>query len=360
MAKILKFSNKLICVTFILAITLGFATIVRGTKDLVLLFFATLAGIDFCQSSVSFLSKRVAVLLVYCFASYGYFFDLFWKKTPLHFIGIVFLGIGIGGIFYVTSKELSWQFCAAANHKHRKIVLYILATIPFLCWLFNLYTAWSNIICNLLLMFVGLILCLVLPKEHKEAIIPNIEHKTHTKNRRKISVFFFMIASSCSLTWTIINQNSFIFQYSQLNIMLLAGIILGPSIILALVSKKGIYSGCVLLIFMSEISLMCISLYSHMAYGPLLGFIGFGLLITSTLTLCPILTYYMLGPTDFSNNYARVIKSLFMGFAPSFLLSKCPLYIINSPEFIFAVIFLLLGSFFAVFSAWNNRLVLLK
>ena len=361
MAKSSQNINNLICLLLICSVSTSFLTIASETKDITILLIAAFIGVDFCQSAKNFINERILLFCLYTFCLYGYFCDFFWKGTPLHFINIIFLGIGSGGIFYMYLSSFFYGFCNPQKTASNKFFLLTSLVFPPLCIFLSYYVIYSNIVSVLLLSIIGLVSCYMLSNSAKNiSWIYHIEHKTHKRNRIKISIFFFMIAVSSSLIWVINAQNQPLQSPVQHFTILLAGISVGPIITLLLVNKKGVYSGCILLIFLSEISLMCTTLYSHMTYGPLIGIFSQGFLLTAILTLCPILTYYMLGPHNFFDNFAKVIKAVVIGFLPILPLSSAPLEVINSTEITLATIFLLLCGFFTVFSAWSHRLVLLK
>ena len=361
MAKNNQNANNIICLALVCAISMSFFVIVSGVKELTFLLISAFVGVDFCQSAKTFLRERALAFCLYAFSLYGYFCDLSWKETPLHFISIVFLGIGIGGLLYVLLSSFFYGFCTPQKTISKKYYLLGSIVFPSFCIFLSFYVRYSSIVSVVLLSMLGLIGCYILSNSNMTRTSEFFEeHKVHKRNRLKISIFFLIISVSSSLIWAINAQNQPFQDPAQYTTILLTGISVGPIVTLFLVNKKGVYSGCIWLIFLAEISLMCTTLYRHMAYGPMIGTFTQGFLLTSTLTLCPILTYYMLGPHSFFDNFAKVIKSLIIGYLPILPLSTAPLVFINSTEITLATIFLLLGGFFTVFSAWSHRLVLLK
>lgn len=179
----------------------------------------------------------------------------------------------------------------------------------------------------------------------------------YLSNTFKLIVFFLIISFSTSATFALLfTQSSHVNFYK----FLLLGAIAGPIFSLIFVRQKGAYSGCVLLIFMSEIALICSSLYNDYYAANILSHCFLGSSLTSTLFLCPIITYYLRGQINFIKALPSMLLTVFFGLLlanPLFLLPK---ELLCSNTFVLSTISLLVASFFTVFSAWKHRLVLLK
>ena len=79
------------------------------------------------------------------------------------------------------------------------------------------------------------------------------------------------------------------------------------------------------------------------------------------LILLPILVYYLYGPTEFCERLAQVSLAFPIGLATFPLLSKTQLLDPLTVNYLtFAAMFLLMISFFIIFSAWKHRFILLK
>ncbi len=175
-------------------------------------------------------------------------------------------------------------------------------------------------------------------------------------NTIKLIIFFAIISFSISVIMTIISSSDQ--NYSHEFIFL--GTVLGPMVSLFFMYKKGIYNTCILLIFLTEVSLLCSSLYEDYFISNIIAPLFLGVSLTSTLVLCPVITYYLRGPIPFVKAFCAMIIVLFGGLLMANPLSLLPKEIVHSTFFVLTIISLLLGSFFAVFSAWRHRLVLLK
>ena len=85
------------------------------------------------------------------------------------------------------------------------------------------------------------------------------------------------------------------------------------------------------------------------------------LLLVLLLILLPILVYYLYGPTEFCERLAQVSLAFPIGLATFPLLSKTQLLDPLTVNYLtFAAMFLLMISFFIIFSAWKHRFILLK
>ena len=280
----------------------------------VLLLFS-MVGISFVTSCFNFIKHKATLILLSLMLSYGIFLLAYWQGTPLSLIGIAFLGLGLGGLMY-----------AILSFHTLSIIRRIFKNNPSLP-----------------------------PDLYVEK-----EPRKYKKNRTKMCIFFFIIFLSASVTWAIANAAEKWFLSERTSIIFAIGLIIGPFISTLLASKKGVYSSCVFLIFIAEVSLMCASLYSQFAFWSMIGNLTFGILITSSITICPLLTYYLMGPVSFHKNFSRVLIALLSGGFGLIPLSTLSPEVLMSTQFMMWAIISLLGAFFTLFSTWNHRFVLLK
>ena len=139
-------------------------------------------------------------------------------------------------------------------------------------------------------------------------------------------------------------------------------LILTASPILAsfVTERRGVFTGCVRLIFLCEMSILCIGILD----SPAAAAAGQAalLLATGSLTVVlPVLTFYLYGRSAFAESCSRVLFSLPLG-----LLISLP-YIheagsgsISPTEPAVFLLLLLSASFFCIFFAWKHRFVILK
>lgn len=175
-------------------------------------------------------------------------------------------------------------------------------------------------------------------------------------NKYKLLFFFGAISFSISVTMAITNVYT---HFSAWKIIIL-GAFLGPPIVLRFFHKKGIYNASVLIVFLLQTALICTSLYTNSTIAQIIASLTLGMSITSSMVMCPIITYYLRGPINFLKILPACILCYFLGLVLFNPLSIISANTITSNSVTLWTIVLLLCSFFTVFSAWRNRFVLLK
>ena len=184
--------------------------------------------------------------------------------------------------------------------------------------------------------------------------------------RSTCKVFCYTLILSLSLSLAL-----FLVTFSQRSALTLSGfttlqamypaLTAGPLCCAWFIERKGVYSGCVLLIFLTEITIMCFGFETPSLWSFHLGCLALGAALTLLLILLPILVYYLYGPTEFCERLAQVSLAFPIGLATFPLLSKTQLLDPLTVNYLtFAAMFLLMISFFIIFSAWKHRFILLK
>lgn len=168
-------------------------------------------------------------------------------------------------------------------------------------------------------------------------------------NTIKLIIFFSIISFSTS---SLIS--------SSIYPILTFGMLIGPLVTFLFLKKKGVYNSCVLIVFLLEMSLVTIGFYNHFPLAIYIGNLALGASLTSSMILCPIATYYLRGPTSFLRAFPVVTISFFAGFLLSNPIQQLPIDTLISSNFFLRLISLILIAFFAIFSAWKSRFVLLK
>lgn len=185
-------------------------------------------------------------------------------------------------------------------------------------------------------------------------------------------------------------------SFSGLPAMLLSGLTAAlPYLFLAaapvltalFMERKGVFSGCILLIFLCESAVLCLGSAGSAAGGfaesaawtvggvsggaaaadvgsRVLPLAGRGLLAAAAGCLpvvLPILTHYLYGSINFLESFGRLVF-----FLPAGLLASMPFcYLASEGELlpedpVIFLLFLLVMSFFCIFSAWKHRFIILK
>ncbi|MDY3239493.1 MAG: hypothetical protein SOW80_05185 [Anaerovoracaceae bacterium] len=160
-----------------------------------------------------------------------------------------------------------------------------------------------------------------------------------------------------------------------------------PVLTALFMERKGVFSGCVLLIFLCESAVLCLGSAGSAAGGfaesaawtvggvsggaaaaavgsRVLPLAGRGLLAAAAGCLpvvLPILTHYLYGSINFLESFGRLVF-----FLPAGLLASMPFcYLASEGELlpedpVIFLLFLLVMSFFCIFSAWKHRFIILK
>ena len=160
-----------------------------------------------------------------------------------------------------------------------------------------------------------------------------------------------------------------------------------PVLTALFMERKGVFSGCVLLIFLCESAVLCLGSAGSAAGGfaesaawtvggvsggaaaaavgsRVLPLAGRCLLATAAGCLpvvLPILNHYLYGSISFLESFGRLVF-----FLPAGLLASMPFcYLASEGELlpedpVIFLLFLLVMSFFCIFSAWKHRFIILK
>ena len=179
----------------------------------------------------------------------------------------------------------------------------------------------------------------------------------YKSNIIKIIYFLAIISFSISVTIASITTSHSGTFHKEFFVL---GALLGPMLSLILLRAKGLYSVCIMLIFVTELTLACANLYHDFHLGAILSNLALGTSITSTLFTSPIITHYLRGPISFHTAIILVITTIFAVFLMANPLTLFIPYVLTSPKFTLVILMLLACNFFVVFSIWKHRLVLLK
>ena len=160
-----------------------------------------------------------------------------------------------------------------------------------------------------------------------------------------------------------------------------------PVLTALFMERKGVFSGCVLLIFLCESAVLCLGSAGSAAGGfvgsaaglmggvsggaaaaavgsrvlPLAGRCLLAAAAGCLPVVLPILTHYLYGSINFLESFGRLVF-----FLPAGLLASMPFcYLASEGELlpedpVIFLLFLLVMSFFCIFSAWKHRFIILK
>ena len=223
---------------------------------------AFVIGVPFGSSCYSFLSMKKGLIINTLFTIYAMYLIFFWSRTPIEFIGAIILGISGGYLLTTLPYILVADFFPSEKASTLgKILLFSTSLTCFFFYALKPNIALLMAVSSISILSGSFFLFKTITKLKKAEItiqnqpLPPIpkETKRQRKNRIKISIFFLFIALSAGLTARIkyIAPQSEQANYSWL---LIAGLLLSPIITSLFINRKGIYSGCILLIFLAEFS----------------------------------------------------------------------------------------------------------
>lgn len=362
MAKDSIFSNNLMGYFFILFPAIAFLSFANTLPRFFCVIAASIIGISFSVSCFSYIRYKHIVSILFALSLSGFFITYYNQNNPLIFIGITLSALSLGGQIYGIFIE---QILIPRNddgaftspEKGFLISASVITAIGFSVLIRRAPFSFS-LTASLVLFFCALIS--IKEAKLRPFVYMDYKHKRHSRNKIKVILFFSIISISTAIVWTMATRNFPIQSNPAIVYYLFLGTILGPLLITTFVRLKGIYSGCVLLIFLAETALLFTTLYKHVSFLPAIGFLGIGLITTSTLCLCPLLTHYLFGPGAYYHDLSDCLLACLSGGLLLLPLSHLDEGIILSTQLTVTTIGMLLISFFALFSAWSHRLVLLK
>lgn len=331
-----------------------------------------IAGIPLALGCYTLLPFRLWTCLYVLLSCYGFFLFLYWENGFFASAGIFLNGLGCGGLAFILPANLvvSW-------FRYSKTLLlgavfsgaFALGSLWKILLERFTYPALSAAGCFMLL---GILLFLERPPQ----FLLQTEAQPSPASGRRLSrfylrstrkVFFYTLIVCFALGFGL-----FLVQSAPAAdklpavpaarpFFLFCGLITGPLLSGMFINRKGVYSGCILLIFLTEVTVMCFGFESGTFPVLQTGCFAAGAALGMLPVLLPILTYYLYGPAEFSRRLAQVLPAVPAGFAVIPLLARMRLTDPLTVNYlIFAAMFLLMISFFIIFSAWKHRFVLLK
>ncbi len=291
----------------------------------------------------------------------------YFPGSAASYISYILLGFCSGGFIFILPPNaiIGWFFFDKAKSIGSIISIGIILACAA-AYFFTVNPALSVVVSFISMVISSLIIVKTPPNITVDIFLDGTKH--NKKNRIKLSVFFFLISLSLTFAYRAGYTSAFgdfdesaALSENSFNIILtIISIALGPALSALFADKKGIYGGTVMLIFLSELSVMCMGFYSSSSIMGYIGNIAFGMAISSTLVICPLSVYYIMGSSSYNKNLGTI--STFIPLGAAFLLpygglSSEELFSIQS---VISILFILVVSFFTIFSAWKHRLVLLK
>lgn len=291
----------------------------------------------------------------------------YFPGSAASYISYMLLGFCSGGIIFILPPNIimGWFFYDKARTMGYVISIGIVLSL-FFSYLFNSAPALFIIVSFISMVLSSLIIIKAPPHITVDVFLDGTKH--NKKSRIKLSVFFFFIFLSLTFSYIIGYKSvpsafniSVISAQSSINsILTVLSLAAGPLLSSFFANKKGIYAGSVLLIFLSELSVMCAGFHSSGTFMYYIGCIAFGAAVSSSLVICPLCIYYMMGCSSYNKNLGIISSSMLLGAALLLPFGSAGNMEFLSSQSVISVLFILAVSFFTIFSAWKHRLVLLK
>lgn len=338
---------------------------------LLLFLISLLAGLLFAPVFYDFLPFRVWISISCLFSIYGCILAKTGTELPATAIGICLSGMFASGLLTVLPSSMVTGWFRMSKLPVFSVVWsvsVVLAVLWFflLQYNFSLYSLWG-----ILFMLSGAIFFLeeppfpAIPTNLSVSVFHPHFLKNQERNLLRTHIFFAIISFSLGnclqlADWPALMQpeNKTVSTFFPPLLLLLAAF--APYIAGAFISKKGIFSQCILQIFLAETAVMCFSssgsLKLHIA-GLLVLILCFMMLFVTL----PILIYYLYGPANYPRRSCSVWRAVPTGFLASFLCTKSSVSGYYQVEALsLSALGLLVFSFFAIFSAWKHRLAVVS
>ncbi len=191
---------------------------------------------------------------------------------------------------------------------------------------------------------------------------PPLLPPVHFSRFRKPCFFTFSIAASLGIACTMY-QDSLLpsADFSPaISPVFWASLLAGPLFTGWFIERRGIFSGCILLLFLCESPLLCLCL-PHSTAVLLAGRVMLLIAAGGFPVILAVLTHYLYGPHHYERNLSTLVFCVPLG-----LMAALPFASFSGHREIpleepaVCLFFLLILGFFCIFFAWKQRFVILK
>lgn len=146
--------------------------------------------------------------------------------------------------------------------------------------------------------------------------------------------------------------------------LFILGLAAGPFIAGLLSEFKGVYSGCIFIIFLAELSVFSFG-EGQMVFQLYINAFSRGMFLSSMTVVIPITIYYTYGPGGYNSCLGKLYSAFPLGLALAGAISGytsvfAGTHTISSQTASIFLMLLLIACFFTIFSTWKHRFILLK
>ena len=285
-------------------------------------------------------------------------------------VGIGFIGLYSGGLAAIVPANLLTGWFRASKTLLAGAVYGTSVIVGVGIGIFMERHTYAAIGLSLIMMLAGTLFFLQQPPLFLNSPV-QCEDRRFVCGKRAVTIklFFFVLAASLAAGLTLFSPEAEPARSFALysDMVFWAGLASGP-IAAGLISEyKSVYGGCILVIFLAEISVFSFD-GIHPAPALYISSLACGMCLSAMTVIIPIAVYYTYGPFGYNGCLHKVWAALPAGlaiacavrrFSADYLVDSASAF--SSPQT--ASIFLmtmLVGCFFTIFSAWKHRFILLK
>ena len=284
--------------------------------------------------------------------------------------GICFIGLYAGGLAAIVPANLLTSWFRASKTLLAGAV-YGISVIAgaFIGYFMERYT-YSSVIFSLIMMLTGTLIFLQKPPLFLTSPVP-CEDRRFVCGKRAVTIklFFFVLAASFAAGLTLFRPESD--SIGSLNIsrdvILTLGLASGSFLTGLLSEYKSAYGGCILVIFLAELSVFNFG-GIHSTPAIYISSLACGMCLSAITVIIPIAVYYIYGPQGYNSCLPKVWAALPSGLATACAVrsfySNCVTdtssAIISQQTASVCLMAMLVACFFTIFSAWKHRFILLK
>lgn len=275
--------------------------------------------------------------------------------------GIGFIGLYAGGLAAIVPANLLTGWFRASKTLLTGAVYGISVIVGAGIGAFMERYTYAAVIISLFMMLAGTMFFLQKPPVFISSPV-KCEDRRFICGKRAVTIklFFFILAASFAVGLTMFRPegepvSSFSISPDQFFFM---GLAAGPLASGLITEYKSAYGGCILVIFLAELSVFS---FDGILPAPAhyISSLTCGMCLSAMTVIIPIAVYYTYGPQGYNGCLYKVWAALPTGLAIACAVQRFSEY---SPgvEASICLMTMLAACFFTIFSAWRHRFILLK
>lgn len=281
-------------------------------------------------------------------------------------VGMAFVGFYAGGLAAVVPANLMVNWFRASKTLLLGAVFSISITAGALLTALMERHTYLTLSLSLIMMLTGCLFFLQRPPVFwGESALSWDKKFRSVKRAAAVRLFLFIMAVSFAVGLSLFSpMNSQAFDSSiSANRVFLLGLMAGAFAAALLSEFKSVYGGCILVIFLAELSVFYFGA-GNTTMQLFVNTFSQGLFLSAMTAVIPIAVYYIYGPAGYNGCLGAVWTAFPLGLVSAGALTKASAdtnvpFLMSQNVSIF-LMFLLTACFFTIFSAWRHRFILLK